>query len=193
MVHKYTYTLTHTHTHTHTQTHTHTRTYSAGKCTKASTNMHSKQALSTIHEICLFLWILKAKELFVQASSGHTICADDFKAISCALRLLHATDTCQTLVYVLHGAHPLLRHSCHLSVATVLRILRRQPLIENDAGTKTAKMAHFPTKYSAHGWPEDGVAICTTCRSLLLRKNRLKCFAQYKCLHLQCLINTQPL
>ena len=31
------------HTHTYTcPTHTHTRAYSAGKCTKASTNMHSK-------------------------------------------------------------------------------------------------------------------------------------------------------
>ena len=32
-------------------THTHTRAYSVGKCTKASTTKHSKQALSPIHEI----------------------------------------------------------------------------------------------------------------------------------------------
>ena len=35
------------------------------------------------------------------------------------LRRLHATDTCQTLVYVIHSAHPLLRRSCHFSVATM--------------------------------------------------------------------------
>ena len=33
-------------------------------------NMHSKQALSPIHEICRFLWILKANKLFVCASSN---------------------------------------------------------------------------------------------------------------------------
>ena len=59
-------------------THTHTRAYSAGKCTKASTNVHSKQALSPIHEICQFLWTLKAKKLFIQVSSSelwaHHLC-----------------------------------------------------------------------------------------------------------------------
>ena len=85
-------------------------------------NMHSKQALSPIHEICRFLWILMAKKLFVRVSSSDSwraICADDFKAKSCALRLFHATDTCQTLAYVIHGGHPLLRRSFHFSVATV--------------------------------------------------------------------------
>ena len=43
-------------------THTHTPT----KRTKVSTNMHSKQALSPIHDICRLLWILKAKKLFVR-------------------------------------------------------------------------------------------------------------------------------
>ena len=45
------HTHTRTHTHTHTHTHTYTRAYSAGKCTNAATNMHSKQALSSEHEI----------------------------------------------------------------------------------------------------------------------------------------------
>ena len=44
---------------THKHTHTHTHTYSAGKRTKAATNMHSKQALSPTHENCRFLWILQ--------------------------------------------------------------------------------------------------------------------------------------
>ena len=66
--------------HTHTRTHVptaqenaqsiYTRAYSAGKCTKASTNMHSKQALSPVQEICRLLWIPKAKKLFVRASSS---------------------------------------------------------------------------------------------------------------------------
>ena len=51
--------------------------------------------------------------------SGRAISADDFNAKSCALRLFHATDTCQTLAYVIHGVHPLLRRSCHFSVATM--------------------------------------------------------------------------
>ena len=37
-------------------------------------------------------------------------------------------------------------------------------VIEDDAGTT---MTHFPTEYYANGWPEGGVAICATCRSLL--------------------------
>ena len=64
----------------------------------------------------------QAKKLFVRASSSDSwraICADDFEAKSCALRLFHATDTCQTLAYVIHGAHSLLRRSCHFSVATM--------------------------------------------------------------------------
>ena len=76
--HIHTYRHTHTHTHTHAHTHTHTRPYSAGKCTKASTNIHSKQALSPIHEICRFLWTLKAKKPFVRVSSSvlweHHLC-----------------------------------------------------------------------------------------------------------------------
>ena len=62
--HTYTHTHTHTHTHAHTHTHTYTytRSYSAGKHIKSSTNMHSKQALSPMHKLCQFLWILNAKK-----------------------------------------------------------------------------------------------------------------------------------
>ena len=108
-------------THTHTHTHTYVST-TQENAQKASTNMHSKQALSPIHEIWRFLWILDAKKLFVRASSSDSwraICADDLKAKSCGLRLFHATDTNQTLAYVIHGAHPLLRRSWHFSVATM--------------------------------------------------------------------------
>ena len=45
-------------------------------------------------------------------------------------------------------------------------------------------MAHFPTEYYANGWPEGGLAICATFRSLLLQKSRLKSCSQYKCLNL---------
>ena len=41
-----------------------------------------------------------AKKLFVRASSSDSwcaICADDFKAKSCVLRLFHAIDTYQTV------------------------------------------------------------------------------------------------
>ena len=72
-IHTHTYTHTHTHTHIHTHivaytdihtdihtythTHTHTRAYSTGNA--------QKQALSPIHESWRFLWIVKAKKLFV--------------------------------------------------------------------------------------------------------------------------------
>ena len=39
--------------------------------------------------------------------------------------------------------------------------------IEDDAGTKRLAMPHFPKEYYANGWPEGGVAICATFRSLL--------------------------
>ena len=54
--HTHAHTYEHTHTYTdrqtdrQTDTHTHTRAYSVGKCTKASTNMHSKQALLSIQD-----------------------------------------------------------------------------------------------------------------------------------------------
>ena len=60
--HRHRHTHTHTHTHTNTQNHTQSNTYSAVKHTKAFTNMHSKHALSPIHKIGQFLWLLKAKE-----------------------------------------------------------------------------------------------------------------------------------
>ena len=58
--------------------------YNAGKHTKASTNMHSKQALSPIHEI--WYWRLRSCSFErARGSSGCAICAGNFKAKSCAL------------------------------------------------------------------------------------------------------------
>ena len=68
----------------------------------------------------------------------------------------------------------------------------RQPL-KTMLGPRRQAMAHFPTEYYEKGWPEGGVASCAAFRSLLLRKTGLKCCPQYKCRHLQCLINTQSL
>ena len=89
----HTYVHTHTRTHARTQVHSHTRAYSAGKCTIASTNMHSKQALSPLHEICRFLWTLKAKKLFVWASSSelwvHHLCRRFQSEIVCAKAFPH--------------------------------------------------------------------------------------------------------
>ena len=70
---------------------------------------------------------------------GRAICADDFKAKSCAPRLFHATDTCQTLAYVIHGAHSLLRRFISLSLFRGNDIKAfKTAAIEDDAGTKTA-------------------------------------------------------
>ena len=47
------------------------------------------QGVLPIHEICRFLWILKAKKLFVRVRLSElwaAICAHNFKAKSCALR-----------------------------------------------------------------------------------------------------------
>ena len=51
------------HTHTHTQAHT--CAYSAGKCSKASTSMHRRRALSPIHEICQFQLPIYYKDFFI--------------------------------------------------------------------------------------------------------------------------------
>ncbi len=153
-VHRYTHTYVHTdthtyahthmhahiHTHTCTHTHTHTRAYSTGKRRKASTNMHSKQARTPLHKICRFLCILKAKKLFVLASSSklwvHHLCAR-FQS-----SFVHAK------------AFPCCRHLPNLSVcdswhsptsASLLSLFRgngvkafEMAAIEDDAGTKTA-------------------------------------------------------
>ena len=128
------------HTHTHTYTHTHTHTHTAGKRTKASTNMHSKQALSSTREICRFLWILKAKKLFVRASSSE----------------LWARHLCRRfqIEIVRAKAFPHYRHLPNFSVcdtrrsptsASLLSLFRGNDVkafetaaIEDDAGTKTA-------------------------------------------------------
>ena len=120
---------------THTCAHAHTHTH-----TKASTNMHSKQALSPIHEICRFLWILNAKKLSVQASTSE-------------LWARHLCRQFQSEI-VRAKAFPRYRHLPNLSVcdswrspifALLLSLFRGKNVkafemaaIEDDAGTKTA-------------------------------------------------------
>ena len=120
--------------------HTRARAYSAGKCTKASTNMHSKQALSPLHEICRFLWVLKAKKLFVRASSSE-------------VRAYHLCRRFQGEI-VRAKDLPCYRHLPNLSVcdsrhsptsASLLSLFCGSDVkafetaaIEDDAGTKTA-------------------------------------------------------
>ena len=157
--------------------------------------MHSKQALSPVHEICRLLWIPKAKKLFVRASSSE-------------VRVRHLCRRFQRET-VRTKAFPRYRHLPNLSVcdsrpsptfASLLsffrgsdvKALRRQPL-KTMLEPRRQAIAHFPTECYANGWPEGGMAICATCRSLLLRNSRLKSCSLYKCLHLQCLINTRPL
>ncbi len=138
--HKHTHWVARTHARTHAHTHTHTRTYSAGKCTKAATNMHSKQAPSPVQEICRFLWIPKAKKLFLRASSSE-------------VRARHLCRRFQSQI-VRTTAFPRYRHFPNLSVcdsrrsptsASLLSLFRDSDVkafetaaIEDDAGTKTA-------------------------------------------------------
>ena len=158
--------------------------------------MHSKQALSPVHEICRLLWIPKAKKLFVRASSSE-------------VRARHLCRRFQREI-VRTKAFPRYRHFPNLNVcdsrpsptsASLLSLFRGNDVkafetaaIEDDAGDQDGKRWRtFRTEYYAKGWPQGGMAICATCRSLLLRKSRLKSCSLYKCLHLQCLINTRPL
>ena len=122
------------------RTHIHTHTYTHTKRTKASANMHSKQGLSPIHEICRFVWILKAKKLFVRASTSE-------------LWVRHLCRRFQSEI-VRHKAFPRYRHLPNLSVsdsrcsptsALFLSIFHgndvkafKTAAIEDDAGTKTA-------------------------------------------------------
>ena len=120
---EHTHTHTHTHTHIHTHTHTHTHVPKAQEneqkhlqtCT-ASRHYH---LYTTFAESCGYPRLRSCSYERARVRSGRAICADDFKVKSCALRLFHATDTSQTLAYVIHGAHPLLRRSCHFSVAAM--------------------------------------------------------------------------
>ena len=189
-----TYTQTHTYAHTHTYIHMHTDTHCAGKCTKAFTNMHSKQA--PIHKICRFLWIPKAKKLFVRASSSE----------------LWAPHLCRRFQSEIVHANTFLRcrHLPNLSVCDSRRSRTSVSLLsffcgnsvkalewmaanEDYARTMTASDGALSNRIYANCWLEGGVAICATCRSFLLWKSRLKSCPQYKCLHLQYLINTRPL
>ena len=147
--HMHTHTHTHiTHTHTQTHPHTHTRTH-------PHTHTHSKQALSPIHEICRFLWILKANKLFVCASSNelwaHHFCRQFQIKIVCT-KLFHCTGTCQTLGYAIDCDHLLLRQSGHFSMATVWGPFKTTAF-EDNSGTRQQLMARFPGKYYAPCWP----------------------------------------
>jgi len=102
--------------------------------------MHSKQALSPVHEICRLLWIPKAKKLFVRASSSE-------------VRARHFCRRFQREI-VRTKAFPRYRHLPNLSVcdsrpsptsASLLSLFRGNGVkafetaaIEDDAGTKTA-------------------------------------------------------
>ena len=116
-----------THTHTeHTHTHTHTHTHAWPKAQKYTQKQLQTCTASRHYHLytkfadgCGYPRLRSCSYERARVRSGRAICADDFNAKSCALRLFHATDTSQTLTYVIHGPHPLLGRSCHFSVATV--------------------------------------------------------------------------
>ena len=126
-VQTYTHTYTPTHTDTHIYTHTHVRTHAHTHMPTAQENAQkhlqtftaSRHLYTKFADSCGYSRLRSCLFERAQVNSGRTICADDFKAQSCVLRLFHAADTCPTLVCVIHGTHPLLRRSCHFSVATV--------------------------------------------------------------------------
>ena len=114
-VHTYTHTYTQPHTATHICTHTH-------MCAHAHTHMPTAQENAQKHlqtctasrhlytkfaDSCGYSRLRSCLFERAQVNSGRTICADDFKAQSCVLRLFHAADTCPTLVCVIHSTHPL--------------------------------------------------------------------------------------
>ncbi len=114
---------THTHTHTHTQTHIHTHLptaqENAQKHLQTCTASRHYHLYTKFADSCGYPRLRGCSYERARVRSERAICEDDFKAKSYALRLFHATDTCQTLAYVIHGAHPLLRRSCHFSVAAM--------------------------------------------------------------------------
>ena len=110
-------------------------TYRTGKRTKASTNMHSKQVLSPIHEICQFLWILKAT-LFIRVSSsefwaGH-LCRQFHSEIVCTKAFLRYRHLPNLIVC---------DSRCSPTSVSFLSHFRgnfETAAIEDDAATKTA-------------------------------------------------------
>ena len=81
--------------------HTHTRTYSAGKRTKASTNMHTKQAVSPKFGHSCGYWRLRSCP-FERARVARHLCRRFQSKIVCS-KFFHATGTCQTLAYAIVG------------------------------------------------------------------------------------------
>ena len=147
--------------------------------------MYNKQALSPIHEICRFLWILKTKKLFVRASSSE-------------VRARHLCRKFQSKM-VRTKAFPRYTHLPNLSVCdsqrsptsvSLLSLFRGKDVKAFGLEPRRQAIAYFPTEYYPNGWAEGGLVICATCRSLLLWKSRLKSCSLYKCFHLQCLNNT---
>ena len=115
----HTHAYVHTHTHTHTHTHMPTSQENAQKHLQTCTTSRHYNLYTIFADSCGYPRLRICSFKRAQVDSGRAICADDFKVKLCALRLFHTTDTCQTLVYVIHGAHPLLCRSCHFSTATV--------------------------------------------------------------------------
>ena len=123
----HTHAHTHSHTHTHAHTHTLTHTYTHVPTAQENTQIYIQTCTASRHyhiymrfaNSCGYSRPKSCSFERARVNSGCAICANDFKAKSCALRLFHATDACQTLACVSHGSHPLLCHSCHFSMATV--------------------------------------------------------------------------
>ena len=94
-------------------------------------------------------------------------------------QLFHATDTCQTLAYVVDGAHLVLRVKAVETAA-----------IEDDGGTKTANNYTSSDRIFCNLMNRSDVAMHATCGSLLLRENHPQSHRQHKFLRTQCFANT---
>ena len=131
--HTHIHTYTHTHictyvrTHRHTHIHTHTHTYICTQTHTAQENAQkhlqtctaSRDLYTKFADSCGYWRLRSCSFERARVNSGRPISVDDFKAKSCMLTLFYAADTCQTLAYAIHGAHPHQCRSCHFSVATV--------------------------------------------------------------------------
>ena len=134
--------------------------------------MHTKQVLSPVHEICRFLWIPKAKKLFVRASS----------------REARARHLCRRFhsEIVRTKAFPRYRHLPNLSVCDSRRSPASASLLSLFRGSDVKAFETQMVGQKVEWTSVPGVKAS-------FEKGRLKTCSLYKCLHLQCLINTQPL
>ena len=115
--------LFHTHTHTpHTHTHTHKKCLHCrnthNKYLQTHTASRDRHPHTQKVTSCIGTVLQRAKKLFARVSSGRTIFEDDFKREIVCAKLFHAAHACQTLAYMIAGAHQLLCRFCHFSVAT---------------------------------------------------------------------------